>query len=126
MKIAGLPSYEAYKNMCGLLVLGAWVICAGVAYSANVDSAKAEGELVWWTTMAQDQSQKVVEAFMKRHPSIKATYWRSGSNGMHNKIMTEGRVNRHSWDVVTYTAEFVLELKQKNLIAAYDSHERKN
>jgi iron(III) transport system substrate-binding protein len=100
--------------------------CAGVAYSANVDSAKAEGELVWWTTMAQDQSQKVVEAFMKRHPSIKATYWRSGSNGMHNKIMTEGRVNRHSWDVVTYTAEFVLELKQKNLIAAYDSHERKN
>lgn len=45
---------------------------------------------------------------------------------MHNKIMTEARVKRHSWDVVTYTAEFVLELKQKKLIAAYDSPERKN
>ena len=45
---------------------------------------------------------------------------------MHNKIMTEARVKRHSWDVVTYTAESVLELKQKKLIAAYDSPERKN
>jgi iron(III) transport system substrate-binding protein len=113
-------------NVTRLLFLGAWFACIGTTYSATVDLPNAEGELVWWTTMAQDQSQKVIEAFMKEHPSINATYWRSGSNGMHNKIMTEARVKRHSWDVVTYTAEFVLELKQKKLIAAYDSPERKN
>ena len=123
MKITKLFSHDAWK---GVFVLGVWLACAGMAYSANVDSAKAEGELVWWTTMAQDQSQKVIEAFMKKHPSIKATYWRSGTNGVHNKILTEARFGRHSWDVVTYTAEVVLELKQKKLIVSYDSPERKN
>ena len=126
MKRARLFINRACKSVSGLLILGVWFAYAGTAYSANVDSAKAEGELVWWTTMAQDQSQKVIEAFMKKHPSIKATYWRSGTNGVHNKIMTEARFDRHSWDVVTYTAEVVLELKQKKLIAAYDSPERRN
>jgi ABC-type Fe3+ transport system substrate-binding protein len=126
MKRTWLFICDVRKTVPRLLFLGAWLAYVGTAYSASVDSAKAEGELVWWTTTAQDQSQKIVEAFMKKHPSIKATYWRSGSNGMHNKIMTEARVNRQSWDVLTYTAEFVLELKRKNLIAAYDSPERKN
>lgn len=93
--------------------------------STVVEKAKTEGELVWWSTMAQDQSQKVIDAFMKKHPYLKATYWRSGSNGVHNKIMTEARANRHAWDVVTYSTEFVQQLKEKNLIAAYDSTERK-
>ncbi|MEX0802943.1 MAG: extracellular solute-binding protein [Candidatus Binatia bacterium] len=125
MKNAWLHTYVC-RTVLGLLFLWVWLAQTGTAYCANVDSAKAEGELVWWTTMAQDQSQKVIEAFMKKHPSIKANYWRSGSNGVHNKIMTEARADLHSWDVVTYTAEFVLELKQKKLITAYDSPERKN
>ena len=126
MKITRLLTYRVCQGVFGLLFFGVWFACIGMAYSATVDSPKAEGELVWWTTMAQDQSQKVIEAFMKKHPSIKATYWRSGTNGVHNKIMTEARFDRHSWDVVTYTAEVVFELKQKKLIAAYDSPERKN
>ncbi|HEX6175631.1 MAG TPA: extracellular solute-binding protein [Candidatus Binatia bacterium] len=126
MEITRLLIYRACKSVFGLLFFGVWFAWIGTTYSATMDLPKPEEELVWWTTMAQDQSQKVVEAFMQKHPSIRATYWRSGSNGMHNKIMTEARVGRHSWDVVTYTAEFVLELKQKKLIAAYDSPERKN
>jgi ABC-type Fe3+ transport system substrate-binding protein len=97
----------------------------GGASAQETGSSPSETEVVWWTTMAQDQSQKVVQSFMAKYPTIKASYWRSGSNGLHNKIMTEARVDRHSWDVVTYTAEFVLELKKKSLIAAYDSPARK-
>lgn len=92
----------------------------------SINKAKAEGELVWWTTMAQDQAQKVMEAFMAKYPFVKGVYWRSGSNGVHNKIVTEARANRHSWDVVEYTAGFISELKKKRLIAAYDSPERSN
>jgi len=92
----------------------------------TIDAAKKEGELAWWSTIAQDQSQKLVDEFMKRYPFIKASYWRSGSVGLHNKIMLEARAGQSNWDVVSQTTpEFIFELKQKKLIAAYDSPERR-
>ena len=42
-----------------------------------IEAAKKEGELAWWSTIAQDQSQRLVGEFMKRYPFIKANYWRS-------------------------------------------------
>lgn len=92
-----------------------------------IDAAKKEGELFWWSTIAQDQSQKVVDEFMKLYPFIKASYWRSGSVGLHNKILLEARAGRSSWDVVSQTTpEFIFELKQKKLIAPYHSSERRH
>jgi iron(III) transport system substrate-binding protein len=90
-----------------------------------IEAAKKEGELGWWSTIAQDQSQKIVDEFMKLYPFIKASYWRSGSVGLHNKILIEARVGRSSWDVVSQTTpEFIFDLKQKKLIAPYNSPER--
>jgi len=90
-----------------------------------IEGAKKEGELIWWSTIAQDQSQRIVDEFMKRYPFIKANYWRSGSIGLHNKIMIEARAGRSSWDVVSQTTpEFIFELKQKKIITAYNSPER--
>ena len=90
-----------------------------------IEAAKREGELVWWSTIAQDQSQKVVDEFIRLYPFIKASYWRSGSVGLHNKILIEARAGRSSWDVVSQTTpEFIFDLKQKKLIAPYDSPER--
>jgi iron(III) transport system substrate-binding protein len=114
------------KLMGSLFFFGLIGLSYGAAYSSAAQSEKAEGEFVWWTTIAQDQSQKIIEAFMKKHPGIKANYWRSGSNGVHSKIMTEARANRHSWDVVTYGAEFITDLRQRELLAAYDSPERRH
>ena len=101
---------------------------AGAAADANVISAaKKEGQLFWWSTIAQDQSQKIVEEFMKLYPFIKVNYWRSGSVGLHNKILLEARAGRSSWDVVSQTTpEFIYELKQKKLIASYESSERRH
>jgi len=90
-----------------------------------IEAAKKEGELAWWSTIAQDQSQKIVDEFMKHYPFIKASYWRSGSVGLHNKILIEARAGRSSWDVVSQTTpEFIFDLKQKKLIAPYHSPER--
>ena len=90
-----------------------------------IEAAKKEGELAWWSTIAQDQSQKLVDEFMKRYPFIKASYWRSGSVGLHNKILIEARAGRSSWDVVSQTTpEFIHELKQKKIITFYNSPER--
>jgi iron(III) transport system substrate-binding protein len=101
---------------------------AGAAADPKViAAAKKEGQLFWWSTIAQDQSQKIVEEFMKLYPFIKANYWRSGSVGLHNKILLEARAGRSSWDVVSQTTpEFIYELKQKKLIAPYESSERRH
>lgn len=107
-----------------VLFLGA---VASAADPKVVEAAKKEGELGWWTTIAQDQSQKIVEEFMKVYPFIKASYWRSGSVGIHNKVLIEARAGRPSWDVVSQTTpEFIHELKQKGVIAPYHSPERRH
>jgi iron(III) transport system substrate-binding protein len=104
---------------CGVMPLAVF------ADTKVIEAAKKEGELAWWSTIAQDQSQKLIDEFMKRYPFIKANYWRSGSVGLHNKIMIEARAGRSSWDVVSQTTpEFIYELKQKKIIAAYNSPER--
>jgi len=55
---------------------------------------------------------------MKLYPFIKASYWRSGSVGIHNKVLIEARAGRTSWDVVSQTTpEFINELQQKKVIA---------
>lgn len=90
-----------------------------------IEEAKKEGQLVWWSTIAQDQCQILVDEFMKMYPFIKASYWRSGTVGLHNMITLEARFGRYSWDVVSQTnSEYVAEMKERNLITPYNSFER--
>ena len=111
--------------LISLLLLGVPPRLATSGETKIIDGAKKEGQLAWWSTIAQDQSQKIIEEFMKLYPFIKATYWRSGSVGLHNKILIESRAGQATWDVVSQTTpEFIFELKQKKLIASYDSPER--
>ncbi len=56
-----------------------------------IEAAKQEGELFWWSTTAGGQAQKLVNDFMKLYLFIKANHWRSGSVGLHNKILFEAR-----------------------------------
>jgi iron(III) transport system substrate-binding protein len=108
-----------------LALLGALLRSALAADAKLIEAAKKEGELAWWSTIAQDQSQKIVDEFMKLYPFIKASYWRSGSVGLHNKILIEARAGRSSWDALSQTTpEFIYDLKQKKLIAPYNSPQR--
>jgi len=120
-------SLKATGIFLWLFLLGVPTSFVSAADPKVIEAAKKEGELGWWSTIAQDQSQKIIEEFMKLYPFIKATYWRSGSVGLHNKILIEARAGRSSWDVVSQTApEFIAELKQRKLIAAFNSSERRH
>jgi iron(III) transport system substrate-binding protein len=110
-----------------LFLPGAPLAIVSAADPKVIEAAKKEGELGWWSTIAQDQSQKIIDEFMKLYPFIKANYWRSGSVGLHNKVLIEGRAGRASWDVLSQTTpEFIHELKQKRVIAPYQSPERRH
>ena len=112
--------------LCWAILLSSLDRTVSAADPKVIEAAKKEGELGWWSTIAQDQSQKIIDEFMKLYPFIQANYWRSGSVGLHNKILIEARAGRPSWDVVSQTTpEFIHELKQKGMIAAYNSPERR-
>jgi len=90
-----------------------------------IEGAKKEGEMVWYTTTTLDQSQPIIEAFQKKYPFIKGTLFRTGGGPMLNKVLTETRSGLHAWDVLVGRGEMVLPLRDKKLLAAYISPERK-
>ena len=121
-------SHRGLKFFAGLILAAVLSWPPGIEASPDpkvIEEAKKEGQVIWWNTIAQDQCQILIDEFMKKYPFIKASYWRSGAVGVHNKVMLEARTGRYSWDVVSQTsAEFVLEMKQRNLIIPYHSPER--
>ena len=108
--------------LVGLLfhVLGSEQI-SGAADSARPDAAKIEDRVVWWTTVPIDQSKVLADQFRKQFPAVDVDLFRTGATSLQNKIMTEARVGRHSWDLVNFNGEFVLELVKQKLIAPYVS-----
>src|SRR5690242_12148157 len=118
------------RTMCAIQIL---FICSlilpwglGAAPDPKViEAAKKEGQLVWYNTLVQPHAQGLIDAFTKKYPFIRASFWRGSATGVYSKLMLEARAGRYEWDTVSLTSpEFVSDLKQRNLIAAYASPER--
>src|SRR5919106_4121950 len=59
-----------------------------------VESAKKEGRLVWYTSMAIDTSKPLLDAFEKQYPFIKAELVRAGEEQLMNRILSETRAGK--------------------------------
>jgi iron(III) transport system substrate-binding protein len=94
---------------------------SGAADSARPETVKTEGKVVWWTTVPIDQSKVLADQFRKQFPAVEVDLFRTGATSLQNKIVTEARVGRHSWDIANFNGEFVLELVKQKLIAPYVS-----
>lgn len=101
------------------------VLMSGQVYGASAavrpEAVNNEGRVVWWTTVPIDQSKVLADQFQKQLPSIKVDLFRTGATSLQNKIVTEARAGRHTWDVANFNGEFVLELMKQKLIAPYVS-----
>jgi len=98
------------------------------AYSQEsplVQGARKEGEIVWYTTMSLDQSQQFMDRFLKKYPFLKPSVFRSGGGTLLNRILSEAKGGKYLFDVAHGTGEIVLPLMESNLLALYNSPERK-
>ena len=69
-----------------------------------VNGARAEGEVVFYSAMIVNQALRPIsEAFMKKYPFIKLTYWRAESAGIFTKLAAEARAGKVVADVVEGT-----------------------
>jgi len=90
--------------------------------SALIEGAKKEAKLVWYTSMAIDTSKPLLDAFLKEYPFIKADLVRAGEEQLMNRILTETRAGKWSFDAVSTSAISVLA--ERKIITPYLSPER--
>lgn len=62
--------------------------------------AKAEGNLIVYSVWDNEHLKVITEAFMKRYPGIKATYWQGRNPEIVTRALTEFQGGQASFDVV--------------------------
>jgi iron(III) transport system substrate-binding protein len=90
-----------------------------------IDAAKREGKLVYYGTIAIDQSTPLLDAFKKQYPFLETEYYRSGNVNVYNKIKTEAQANKNTVDVIDLRAGESDALVKDGLIDPYLSPSRK-
>lgn len=95
------------------------------AASMYYEKAKAEGNVVLYTSLAGADTKPFKEAFEKKYPGIKVEIYRSGGPKVLQKILTEMRAGREAVDVALTQGPVLHTLMQKKMLAKFDSPERK-
>ncbi len=117
------------QGIIGVLASALFLLQAQLSFAQSspdpklVEAAKKEGEIVWYTSMAIDQSKVVLDRFNSKYPEIKPILYRSGGGALMNKVLTEARAGRFAFDVVGGRGEMIQAFKEKNLLASYRSPE---
>jgi iron(III) transport system substrate-binding protein len=76
------------------------------------EAAKPEGEVVLYSSLNNEQIVTLVDAFKKKYPFIKSSFYRGTSERVLQRAMTEARAGRHSVDVLT-SAGFQVQLMKE-------------
>lgn len=87
----------------------------------DLEAAKREGELVFYSAMRAEDTDQMVKAFTKKYPFVKGNYYRAGGDPLLQRILTEAKSGKHLFDVVSALGTQVIMLKDKGLLAPYRS-----
>ena len=77
------------------------------------ESAKTEGEVVLYSSLNNEQIVTLVDAFKKKYPFIKPSFYRGTSERVLQRTATEAKAGRFAVDVVT-AAGFQLQLMKES------------
>ena len=89
----------------------------------NMEKALKEGEVVWYTPTAIEDSQKMIQAFEKKHPGIKVRLFRNRETALLPRIFSEKQSGRPIVDVTSLRGIGYYQLWKRNLIQPYVSPE---
>jgi iron(III) transport system substrate-binding protein len=88
-----------------------------------LEGAKAEGKIVWYTSLAGASYQAIVEAFERKYPQVKMEVYRAGSKDLAPKIFGEAQSGRQLADAIESTPGILMLLRDKNILQPYSSPE---
>src|ERR1044071_311640 len=81
-----------------------------------IEAARREGKVVYYGTIAVDQSSPLLDAFRARYPFLKPEYYRSGNFNVYNKVKTEAAAGNYTADVVDLRAGETYALVKDGLV----------
>lgn len=118
--------YPIFRAL-GLTVLSILFICQTLWASGHIDmqAARKEGKVTIYSSISQKDVTTLAKAFEKKYPWINVETYRAGKIKLGQRIVTEARAGRHQFDVLFSSAFATLEIKLQNLLAKYESPERK-
>jgi iron(III) transport system substrate-binding protein len=83
-------------------------------------AAKKEGELSFYTTIAERDLKTIVEPFEKKY-GIKVNTWRAGTDKVLQRTIQEQRAKRYTVDVIHYGAPEMEALAREKILAPVSS-----
>jgi iron(III) transport system substrate-binding protein len=108
--------------------LVSWLLPAGVFSQTQqelIEGAKKEGKVVWYGSLSLEDIKRLGDAFEKKYPFIRVEPFRASGESLANKIMTETRAGRYSYDVLATGAFELWPLYKRGLVGKYISPESK-
>ena len=86
-----------------------------IAAASIEDAAKAEGEVVFYSSLNNEQIVPLIDAFKRKYPFIKPSFYRATSERVLQRAVTEARAGRHAVDVLTAAGFQAQLLKEAGL-----------
>jgi iron(III) transport system substrate-binding protein len=83
-----------------------------------VERAKQEGALTWYTSLAPTESQPVADAFEKKY-GVKVELWRSQSERVVQRAVSEAKAGRHVVDVIATNGPEMESLAREQILTTY-------
>jgi iron(III) transport system substrate-binding protein len=87
-----------------------------------LDGAKAEGKLSWYTSLSGNYKE-IVEAFKKKYPQVAIDVYRSGSNDVAQRLVSEAQAGRYLADALEVTPGSLILLRDRNILKPFWSPE---
>jgi iron(III) transport system substrate-binding protein len=101
-------------------LLSLWLLPARSLRATTIEeAAKAEGEVVLYSSLNNEQIVTLVDGFKKRYPFIKASFYRGTSERVLQRVITEAKAGRFAVDVLTSAGFQVQLMKEAGLTQKY-------
>ena len=84
--------------------------------------AKAEGKVVWYTSLSGNYKE-IVDAFKKKYPEIQIEVYRAGSSDVAQRLLSEAQAGRYLADAMETTPGALMLLRDKGILKAFTSPE---
>ncbi len=83
--------------------------------------AKAEGKIVWYTSLAGDSYKELVKAFETKYAGVKVDSYRAQGADLVVRLEEEGKARRNIADTIETTEGSLIFLRDGKLLRPYDS-----
>ena len=86
-----------------------------------IEGAKADGKVVWYTSLAGASYKELAKGFEAKYPGIKVETYRGTSTDIMTRISAEAKAKQIIADVLETTIPPLTYLRENKLLAAYTS-----